>query len=186
MTDPMTNTSAPICGANGREAPVRVKLDRVDASLAHPRSPDGQQAVWQARLQKAFGTASPDFVTACLYQLQATARLPGSGVCEVAVNAALALVEGVAPKNEMEASLAIQMAATHCAAMVVLSRLGCGSGSERRVAALGSAAARLLRAYTAQAEVLRRLRQGGQQHVRVEHVHVHDGGQAIVGAVGKP
>ena len=34
-------------------------------------------------------------------------------------------------------------------------------------------------------EVLRRLRNGGQQFVRVEHVHVNDGGQAIVGNVKK-
>jgi hypothetical protein len=32
-------------------------------------------------------------------------------------------------------------------------------------------------------EVLRRLRNGGQQYVRVEHVHVNDGGQAVVGNV---
>ena len=30
-----------------------------------------------------------------------------------------------------------------------------------------------------QVEVLRRLRNGGQQFVRVEHVHVNDGGQAV-------
>jgi hypothetical protein len=55
--------------------------------------------------------------------------------------------------------------------------------TERRVASLGSAAARLLRAYSAQVEVFRRLRHGSQQHVRVEHVHINDGGQAIIGNV---
>jgi hypothetical protein len=81
----------------------------------------------------------------------------------------------------MEAALAIQMACTHAATMSVLARLGGGHGTERRVAALGSAAARLLRAYSAQVEAFRRLRHGGQQHVRVEHVHINDGGQAIIG-----
>ena len=32
---------------------------------------------------------------------------------------------------------------------------------------------------------LRRLRNGGQQYVRVEHVHVNDGGQAVIGNVKK-
>jgi hypothetical protein len=32
-------------------------------------------------------------------------------------------------------------------------------------------------------EVLRRLRNGGSQFVRVEHVHVHEGGQAVIGNV---
>jgi len=50
-------------------------------------------------------------------------------------------------------------------------------------AALATAAARLLRAYSVQVETLRRLRHGGDQYVRVEHVHVNDGGQAIVGNV---
>jgi hypothetical protein len=32
-------------------------------------------------------------------------------------------------------------------------------------------------------EVIRRLRNGGQQFVRVEHVHVSDGGRAVIGNV---
>jgi hypothetical protein len=34
-----------------------------------------------------------------------------------------------------------------------------------------------------QIEVLRRLRSGGQQFVRVEHVHISEGGQAVIGNV---
>ena len=44
---------------------------------------------------------------------------------------------------------------------------------------MASAAARLLRAYAAQVEALRRLRNGGSQNVRVEHVYVNEGGQAL-------
>ena len=43
-----------------------------------------------------------------------------------------------------------------------------------------------MRAYATQVEVLRRLRNGGQQFVRVEHVHVNDGAQAVIGNVEKP
>jgi hypothetical protein len=75
------------------------------------------------------------------------------------------------------------MACTHTAAMAVLARLGGGHGSERRVAALGSAAARLLRAYSIQLEVLRRLRHGGQQCIRIERVNINEGGQAVIGNV---
>ena len=45
------------------------------------------------------------------------------------------------------------------------------------------AAGRLLRAYAVQVEALRRLRSGGSQFVRVEHVHVNEGGQAVIGPV---
>jgi hypothetical protein len=77
------------------------------------------------------------------------------------------------------------MACTHAAAMAVLAKTDSGFGTERRIAAFGSTAARLMKAYTMQMEVLRRLRNGGQQYVRVEHVHVNDGGQAVIGNVKK-
>jgi hypothetical protein len=48
-----------------------------------------------------------------------------------------------------------------------------------------SAAAKLMRAYATQVETLRRLRNGGSQIVRVEHVHVNEGGQALIGNVRK-
>jgi hypothetical protein len=36
-----------------------------------------------------------------------------------------------------------------------------------------------------QVEVLRRSRNGGQQFVRVEHVHINDGVRAVIGNVKK-
>ena len=146
----------------------------------------GGQTEWAERLKQALGTTSGAFVDASLYQLQAAAQLPGSGISEIAVNAALAMIEAAAPKDEIEGALAVQMACTHTAAMAVISRLGNGYPGEGRVAAFGSAAARLLRAYTCEVELLRRLRHGGRQYVRVEHVHVNDGAQAVIGNVGAP
>jgi hypothetical protein len=77
------------------------------------------------------------------------------------------------------------MACAHTAAMAVLAKLEGAFTSERRVVAFGSPAARLMRAYATQVEVLRRLPNGGQQFVCVEHVHVNDGGQAVIGNVKK-
>jgi len=65
--------------------------------------------------------------------------------------------------------------------VAILGKLDGGFGEERRIAMFVSAASRLLRAYVMQVEVLRRLRNGGQQFVRVEHVHVNDGGRAVIG-----
>jgi hypothetical protein len=69
--------------------------------------------------------------------------------------------------------------------MAVLARLG-GGPSKKRLAALGSAAARLLRAFATQVELLRRLRHGSRQVIRIEHVSVNDGGQAVIGNVAMP
>src|SRR6266480_1684232 len=166
-------------------APVRVRLKRVNCNHAIPYPPDGQAREWWQRLKNAFGTASSAFVQASLYQLIAAARLPGSGISEIAVNASLAFIEGAKPEGEVECALVIQMACTHTAAMAVLNRLGGGHGSDRSVTAMASAAARLMRAYASQVETLRRLRNGGSQIVRVEHVHVNEGGQALIGNVRK-
>ncbi len=95
--------------------------------------------------------------------------------------ASLAFIEGAKPQGEIESALLLQMACTHAAAMAVLGRLG--GGPDRNIALKASAVSRLLRAYTAQLEILRRLRNGGTQVVRVEHVHVNEGGQAIIGNV---
>jgi hypothetical protein len=109
-------------------------------------------------------------------------RLPNSGISEIAVNASLAFIEGAKPEGEIEGALVLQMACTHSAAMTVLGKFG-GGGTERNIVAKASAAARLLRAYATQVEALRRLRNGGSQLVRVEHVHVNEGGQALIGNV---
>ena len=181
----MTRKSAKfIAPSDGRPQPVRVRLERINCNLAKAHPVGGKGQLWWAQLNKALGTSSNAFVNASLFQLQGAARLPGSGISEIAVNAALAMIEAAAPKDEIEAALAVQMAATNSAAMAVLERLGNGHASERRVAALGSAAARLLRAYTHQVETLRRLRHGGEQLIRIERVDVNDGGQAIIGNVG--
>ena len=122
-------------------------------------------------------------MNASLFNLQLAAKLPNGGIGETGVNAALAMVEAVEPRNEVEGALAVQMACCHAAAMAVLARLGGACGNDRRVAALGSTAARLMRAYAIQVEMLRRLRHGCSQHVRVEHVHVNKGGRAVVGTI---
>jgi len=44
---------------------------------------------------------------------------------------------------------------------------------------------KLARTFTSQVEALNRHRGKGQQKVTVEHVHVHEGGQAIVGNVSQ-
>jgi hypothetical protein len=193
MTEKANNSFAPVTSEPGRpptkqpkSPPVRVKLRRVNPNLTRAYPPDGEGKAWWKGLKRALGTRSSDFVNASLAQLQAAARLPSGTLSEVGLNAALAMIEAVAPKDEIEGALAVQMACTHAAAMAVLTRLGGGVGTERRVATLGSAAARLLRTYSIQVETLRRLRHGGDQHVRVEHIHINEGAQAVIGNVRTP
>jgi len=107
-----------------------------------------------------------------------SARPPG----EEDINRALAAVSGIGARDEIEGMLATQMVATHFAAMSVLRRLK-GSETIPQQDSNGNLATKLLRTFTMQVEALQRYRGKGQQKVTVEHVHVHSGGRAIVGAV---
>jgi hypothetical protein len=174
--------SAPVIRA-GRTGPVKVRLRKISCEHARAYPPDGHGREWWQRLKDAFGTGSSEFVDASLAQLIAAARLPGSGISEVGVNAALAFIEGARPQDELECALVLQMACTHAAAMAVLRRVGSGSGGDRNLAANASAVARLLRAYTMQVETLRRWRYGSTKATYIEHVQLNEGAQAIIGRV---
>jgi hypothetical protein len=50
------------------------------------------------------------------------------------------------------------------------------------VAGIGEAG-RLLKAFAIKVEPLRRLQHGASQYLRVEHVYIHEGGQAVIGDV---
>lgn len=172
--------------ANSSNTRTRVKLRRLSSEVSKPYPPDGDQHRWWDRLKAALGTTSSDFVNATLMQIQNASRMPSGGISETSVNAVLAFIEAAEPKNEIEAALAIQMACTHAVAMAVLSRTGGAYGGDRHVALMASAGARLLQAFAAQIEALRRVRHGSSQYMRIEHIHLEPGAQAIIGNVEKP
>jgi hypothetical protein len=97
--------------------------------------------------------------------------------------ATLAALAGIAPRDELEGMLAAQLLASHNAAMECYRRAMIGEQTfEGRRESL-SQANKLSRTYAVLLDALNRHRGKGQQKVTVEHVHVHSGGQAIVGAV---
>jgi len=99
--------------------------------------------------------------------------------------AAMQAMNGIAPKDELEGMLAAQLVACHSASMECY-RLAMHSQTlEWRRENLNQAN-KLSRTYTTLLESLNRHRGKGQQKVTVEHVHVHEGGQAIVGNVESP
>ena len=181
MTGNVAVPSTSVAKQPGRR--TRVKLKRINSDFSKPYPPDGDQRRWWDRLKAALGTTSSDFVNATLVQIQNASRMPSGGISEMSVNAVLALIEAAEPRNEMEAALAIQMACTHAVAMAVLSRAGGAYGGDRHVAMMASAGARLLKAFAAQVETMRRLRQGGTQVIRVERIEVSDTAQAVIGNI---
>jgi hypothetical protein len=99
------------------------------------------------------------------------------------LSATVAALKGIAPKDELEGMIAAQLLAAHNAAMECYRRAMLGEQTfEGRRENLAQAN-KLSRTFATLLEALNRHRGKGQQKVTVEHVHVHEGGQAIVGTV---
>lgn len=95
----------------------------------------------------------------------------------------LSLLSGIEPKDEFEGMLAAQLLASHNAAIECYRRAMLPEQTfEGRKENL-SQANKLSRTHAVLVEALNRHRGKGQQKVTVEHVHVHKGGQAIVGNI---
>lgn len=109
----------------------------------------------------------------------------GAGTDSRGTNFALSVVKSIAPKDEIEAMLATQMAAVHMASITFARRLAHVDNIPQQESA-SNAFNKLTRTFAMQMEALKRYRTGGEQKVTVQHVTVNDGGQAIVGAVSAP
>ena len=102
---------------------------------------------------------------------------------EIRDTAALCRLSDIGARDVIEAMLAAQMEATHEAAMECFRRAALSEqtfvGRELGL----KYADKLVRSFAALTDALNRHRGKGQQVVRVEHVTVQAGGQAIVGVV---
>src|SRR5258707_2188111 len=99
------------------------------------------------------------------------------------LGATVAALIGIAPKDELEGMMAAQLIAAHNAAMECYRRAMIGEQTFEGRRENLSQANKLSRTYATLLEALNRHRGKGQQKVTVEHVHVHSGGQAVVGPV---
>jgi hypothetical protein len=100
--------------------------------------------------------------------------------------ATVAALSGIAPKDELEGMMAAQLVSAHNAAMECYRRAMIGEQTfEGRRENLNQAN-KLSRTWATLLDALNKHRGKGQQKVTVEHVHVHAGGQAVVGTVERP
>ena len=144
-------------------------LDHPDAFIA------------SVRLLEALGSRDRDFLAGLLTQLS-NAASQGREADEGGINFMLSVVKGIEPRDQVETMLAAQMAATHNATMTFARRLNHVENIPQQDSA-ERAFNKLARTFALQVEALKRYRSAGGQTVRVEHVTVNEGGQAIVGNV---
>ena len=156
----------------------RIKMDGKKIIVGHDDPVNGCQ-----NMMASLGTASPEFLEMVLSQIAETLSQSGK-IDQNQVNATLAVITGVQPKDELETMLATQMVAIHNATMTLARRLAHVETLDQQSSA-ERALNKLARTYAMQLEALKRYRTGGEQKVVVQHVNVNEGGQAIVGAVDR-
>lgn len=160
-------------------------------------APHSDLELWELQVADAFGTRSQSVMRTFLDQLKALVPTAWDEQAErwkpheMELNAALAMVADVQPRNVREAALAAQMVAVHWMQMrLSAAALNRGGMVLDRDAAL---AGKLARTFTMQLDTLERIRgkrRTAKQSIKVtkethQHVHYHDhrgaretGGQA--------
>jgi len=135
---------------------------------------------WLTRLENVFGTRGSSFAYAQLSQLLSLCQDSSKKIDGVALNGLLSIVESARPWNELEAALAVQMAMTHMLTTQAVRRAAKVEQIPQYDSAAGMAV-KLARTFTMQAEALAKMQRGGEQVVKV--VHVHAGAKAVIGNV---
>jgi hypothetical protein len=155
-----------------------------DGHAVEPAPDDGaDQEGFRAQFLAAFGTTELT-VAEALYQQLLNSLCPGKMLDAGTANLALALMHSIAPRDEIETMVALQMIITHTAVMDASRRALHVEQTVGGRAAYLSLARKLMTLFTAQMDALNRHRgKATVQKVIVEKVLVAPGGQAIVGAV---
>jgi len=172
----------------GAEAPAFIAESSEDGTPPHLKpDPQVDKDLWRAQLTAATGSAVPNAQEQIMLQLFGICRKRGVEPALELTNVLSALLE-IAPKDPVEGRLAAQMICTHKVAMDLLTNGLRGEQSIELADFYLKHSERLLRLFALQVESLNRYRGKGptEQRMTVEHVHVHQGGQAVVGNVTAP
>ncbi len=147
-------------------------------------SPKDRILLTETQIMKATGAAHSDVGIHLLINLGNSIASSKTGLSEKAtkMNAISLAMQSMGPQDEYEGQLIAQLVALH---EHVMDWLGRAKRTERIDFAniYLNGASKLLTRHHETLETLLKYRRKGEQRVHVEHVHVHNGGQAIVGNV---
>jgi len=133
------------------------------------------------QLLETTGSTDLDFSETILTQVSGTFHGKDN---EGIANFTAALMHGLKPKDETESLLIAQMAGTHNLIMEYMKRAVVPGQYLEAANDYTSRAYKLMNVFLKQIETLEKLRgKTSQQKVIVEHVHIHEGGQAVVGHI---
>jgi hypothetical protein len=181
--DIVKTTEEAAASDNGLGECDEVTLRKIGKKGAVRKADEGRITVEHPKWMNAIGTEYVDtseFIAKQLVDLTA----PKNKIDPIELSFLTETVMSIAPKDHIEMMLATQMAAVH------LMTMNMASSARRATNFLQQEGChrqlnQLMRTFAVQTEALKKYRNGGKQHVTVKHVHVHEGGQAIVGNVSR-
>lgn len=165
--------------ASSKRKPPKLKV-KVKGAPGAGLEPDGDAISYYLAAFEATGAKHTDMARHVLDQVREI-RLDSSDDVD-GMNRNLATLHSLGAQDSLEGLLMAQMVGVHNLAMEFMKRALRGEDTDH-VEMNVNRANKCLRTFTAQVETLNRHRGKGQQKMIVEHVHVHEGGQAIVGVV---
>jgi hypothetical protein len=158
-----------------KDAPPKVNSTTIEE--------EGEGVVLLAKYAEALGSISDAFRSMIFEQVGA---LQGRVDRNTLLNSALATLNSFKPRNEMEALLVAEIFTLHTLFAEMASRVMANDNAQLLNYCINWID-KLSRAIREHASMLQKLRgEGSQQKVTVEHVHVYQGGLAMVGAVNQP
>jgi hypothetical protein len=174
--------------AYARPYPPNIMLEPAGFDEEHWTSPHNDVELWGLQLADAFGTRSRSVCNTFLLQLEALCgknnwdeQAQQWRLDEHEFSAALAIINSLKPRNELEAAHAAQMVAVHLITMKMSARAIRYEYDTRTAAVAGKLAC----TFTAQREAFERLRRPNRtskQSIKVsrethhhQHIHVHRG-----------
>jgi hypothetical protein len=164
-----------------RKKPPRVRKPSARHDVIH--APTTDLDTHRAILRTTFGTFSEEFADTMMGKVISGLRPNAYDLLEEAtLNAALATVASLRPESEIDALICVQIVIAGFSGlrMIELSQRHLG---EENIAVYGGYANRLLKLQGELLKTLDRRRKGNSQSIEVKHVHIHAGGQGVIGIV---
>jgi len=172
---------------NNNKASVEAKKDDKVASIKTDEDGKKEVCVDQDKVISIFGIENESLVKQLVMQAMNASSInfvqQDGQQDKLILESTLSMIESISPQNGLEAMLAVQMVTVHNMSLDMSRRAMLSEQTYEGVSENINRATKLMRTFTAQMEALKRLRMGGKQTIQVQHVHVNEGGQAIVGDV---
>ena len=162
-----------------------MSLPKLKVSKEKPRSepqwdhPDQKTTI--LLVAEAFGSNDPHFLKGLVGQVNRSCRSRGD-YDEDSINFVLSVINGVKPRDRLEAILAAQIANLHMAAMRAAEHLNNAANPEQRDSA-ERVYYKLVRNLIRAIDALKRYRRGRELNLNVQNASINDNGQAVVAQV---